>query len=455
MNRLYISFVIFFLLLFSLSFVSSKFVCGYVNNSMESSSDWAKVIVYPDLKPLSFIECKVNPEHKFCCDLWDNVSSVGNKITAEVFDGKAGFVAGPVSLLLTEEGYDIFPLMNIQNAITINSPNESIFINQSLVSVNISLSESYNNLNYIINSSQGFSEVHLCTNCNTSVFFLPINKGKNDINLIAYNNNRKISKNLTFYNLDYLNFNINAYCDKCKLKGNILYVPSGKDIQFYSFFNASHNISGDFLFYFPLDWNLSNSSNEEDFSLTHKILSEDIKNKKDFSFNYTLQSPSTLLKEEYSFFQEIGNQKLETKVMVFRSRLIPFHKSKPFQYSYLSNILIQRGSPDEPIVLNSKQDYLKLVAIFPKEEILKSYSTLSFDETRRGSNKEYFFTILTSISKNDIDKIMLIFKTEKGKSIEVYSGKYKIYTEFYEEDSNYTYYSAFVNEKGPFSVKIF
>jgi hypothetical protein len=438
-----------------LAFVSSKFVCGFVNNSQESSSDWTKVVVYPDGKPLSFIECKVNPEKKFCCDLWDNASSVGNKILAEVLDEKTGFVAGPVSLLLTEEGYDVFPIMNIQNAISINYPNESIFINKSSVTINLSLAESYNNLKYTLNSSNGFSEKQVCTNCTTSMFSLPLNKGKNELSLIAYNGNREISKNVTFYNLDYLNFNIKASCDKCKLKGDVLYVPSGKDIQFYSSFNASNNISGDFLFYFPLDWNLSNSSNEEDFSITHKILSENIQDKKEFSFNYTIQSSSTLFKEEYSFFQEIGNQKLETKVMVFRSRLIPFHKSKPFQYSYLNNILIHRGSPDEPIILNSQQNYLKLVAIFPKEEILKSYSTLSFDETEKGSNKEYFFTILTSIAKNNIDKIMLIFKTEKGKSIEVYNDKHKINLELYEEDPNYIYYSAFVNEKGPFSVKIF
>ena len=209
------------------------------------------------------------------------------------------------------------------------------------------------------------------------------------------------------------------------------------------------------MFYFPTDWNLPNSSNEEDFSLTHNILSENIQNKKEFSFNYTIKSPNTIIKEEYPFYQEIGSIQSETKIMVFRSRLIPFHKSKPFQNSYLTNLQIQRGSPDEPIVLYSKQNYLKLVAIFPKEEILKSYSTLSFDGSGKGSNKDYFFTILTSIAKKDIGKIMLIFKTEKGKPIEVYSGKSKLNLELYEEDSNYTYYSAFVNEKGPFSVKVF
>ena len=159
MNNLYSSLVILLLFLFSLSFVSSSFVCGYVNNSQESSSSWSKVIIYPEEQPLSILECKVNPENKFCCDIEDIkgfTPSVGKKVFAEVFDEETGFVAGPVSLLLTEEGYDIFPQMNIQSAIVINSPEENIFINQSSVKINISLSGSYNNLKYTLNSSQGF-----------------------------------------------------------------------------------------------------------------------------------------------------------------------------------------------------------------------------------------------------------------------------------------------------------
>lgn len=457
MNKLCFFFVIFFIFIFSLSFTSSKFVCGFVNNSKEYSSSWSKVIVYPVGEPLNYTECKVNPENKFCCDL-DEIkgftSSIGKNVFAEVFDREGGFVAGPVSLYLTEEGYDIFPSMNLQKAVIINSPSERIFINQSSILINVSLVSNYNNLKYSLNSSNGYSEQQVCNNCDGLTFPISLSKGKNEINIIAYKGSKNISEKITFYNLDYLNFNMNIVCDKCKLKGDTFQVPSGKDIKFYSSFNASHNISGDFLFYFPSEWNLSYSLNREDFSLTHKIIDENILNKKESSFNYTIKSPNTFIKEEYLFYQKIGDKESLTKVMVSKLTLMPFHRSKPFGNTYFTEIITQRGSPEEPIILNSKDNYIKLVAIFPKKEILKSYSTLNINEEGRGKNKKYFFTILTTIPQRDIEKILLIFKSEKGKSLEVYGAKDKINLELYEEDSNYTYYSATVNEKGPFNVRI-
>ena len=199
---------------------------------------------------------------------------------------------------------------------------------------------------------------------------------------------------------------------------------------------------------------LFNSSNLEDFSTTHKILSENITDKKEFSVNYALQSPKTFIKKEYTFYQKFENQEQTSKVVVFKFKIIPFRKSKYFDNHYFNSPFIQRGSPTQPIILNSKEDYLKLVAIYPKLNIFNSHSNLIFSEKKKRKNIEYFFTISTTILQKNIDKIFLLFKVEKGKSIEVYSNNHKINLEFYEEDPDYTYYSAYVHEKGPFSVKI-
>jgi hypothetical protein len=456
MNKTY-SFLIFLsLLIFSLSFVSSNFVCGIVNNSQNFSSSWANVIIYPNGDISNYTKCEVNPENKFCCDVEEIhgfTPSIGKRVFAEVFDKEGGFVGGPVSLTLTEEGYDIFPQMSIQKAITVNFPTERIFINQSSILLNVSLADSYNNLNYTINSSGGLSNHQVCNNCTNIIFPVNLSKGNNEITFIAYGS-RNISEKIIIYNLDYLNFSINAYCDKCKIKKNFLYVPSNENITFSSSFNASHNISGDFLFYFPSDWVLFNSSDLEDFSTTHNVLSENVVNQNKFSINYTLMSPKTLIKEEYFFTQGLENKELTSKVVVFKFKLIPFRKSNPLGNYYFTLPLIQRGSPTQPIILYSNEDYLKLVVIYPKENITKSYSSLDFTEKKKGKIKEYYFTILTSIPSSSVDNILLIFKSEKGKQMEVYEGNSKLNLSLYQEDSNYVYYSSSVNTKGPFQVKI-
>lgn len=457
MNKWSLFFVIFFILLFSLSFVSSNFVCGFVNDSQNFSSSWANVIIYPDENHSSIINCEVNSENKFCCDTEEIPSftyTVGKKIFAEIFDQKAGFVAGPVSLYLTGEGYDLFTQMNLQKAIIINSPGERIFINQSSVLLNISLAENYNGLRYSLNSSQGFSQENVCNNCTSIILPVNLSKGKNEITLTAYGN-REISEKITIYNLDYINFELEVFCDKCKIKPGYFYVPSQENITFSSSFNASHNLSGEFLFYFPFDWILFNSSNLGDFSTTHNILSENITDKMKFTINYTFESPKTLIKREYYFYQKLENYELISKVIVFRFKFIPFRNVKPFINYYFNTPLNQRGSTDHPIILDSTEDSLETVAIFPKKEILNSYSSLKFEAEKNRKNKEYVFTILTSILPRDIDKIFLLFKIQKGKSIQVFSGTNTIHLTLYQQDQNFTYYSAYVHKKGPFKVRIF
>jgi hypothetical protein len=451
--------VIFLILIINLSFVSSNFVCGFVNNSQEFSSSWANVVVYFEENKSDFTECKINPENKFCCDL-DNISSVnfsvGKKVFAEVFDEKSGFVAGPVSLYLTDAGYDVFPEMKLEKALTATFSDKNIVVNKSSILINLSLAEKYNNLKYVLNSSEGYLEQEVCKNCTDFEFLVPLFKGKNELVLIS-NGSREISEKIVFYNLDYFNFNVDISCDKCKLKKKFFYVPSGEDIRVYSSFNSSHNISGDFLSCFPSQWVLLDSLKAEDFSVTHECFREQIINKKEFSVDYVVKTPKTFIKQDYIFYQKLNEYDSLTKIRVFKFKLIPFHKINSFEKNYSDEALAQRTSPEEPIVLSPKEDYLKLVAIFPKQEVLESYSDIRFETEKSGKEERHLFTILTTLSNSEIDRIFLIFNVKKGKSIEIYTndGSKRIDLEVYEESSNYTSYSVSVNEKGPFQVRIF
>lgn len=459
MNKLFLFFFGILILLGSLSFANANFACGFVNNSQEYSSNWKTVMLYQEENYSNFINCKINPENKFCCDL-EEISntklSVGDNVSAEIFDDINGLVAGPVSLIITGEGYDLFPNMTLHKAIIINYPIERILINQSSILANISLAEDYNNLRYTISSSNNFSEKQVCVNCNSSIFSIPLlNKGKNEITFIATGNRREIYEKIIVYNLDYFNFKINFACNKCYLKNKIFYVPSNNNISVQTYFNASHNISGEFLFYFPSEWSSFDSFNIQDFSTTHDILKENISERQEYIINYTLKTPTGLMKKEYTFYQQIENQEKISKVIVFKSKLIPFHKSKPFKKNYFYFFPMQTCSPNEPVILTSEKDYINFVAIFPRKYIGQSYSNLDFNIQKKLFKKQESFTISTSIQNKDIDYIILLFKVKEGKSIDVYNNKDRLNLEFFKKELNYDYYSAKVNKTGPFIVKIF
>lgn len=461
MNNSSCFFVASLMFLFSLSFVSSNFVCGTVNNHEGISPAWTNVIVYFEENISDFTDCKINPENKFCCDL-ENISSVefgvGKKVFAEVFDKEKGIVGGPVSLYLTDTGYDVFPDMELEKAITPSLSEENLFINQSSISINLSLAENYNNLKYELTSSEGHLEEQVCNDCNNFEFLLPLFKGRNELVLIS-NSTREISENIVIYNLDYFNFNVEFSCDKCKLKKRFFYIPSEEEIKVTFSFNTSHNISGDFMIYFPYQWTLLNESDVlklQDFSHTHKGFREQIINKKGFSIDYLVKSPRTFIKQDYLFYQKLNEYESLTKARIFKIKLIPFRKVNSFEKNYSDYVLEQRASPDEPIVLNSNESYLKLVAIFPKKEVINSYSDLDFNlkKSKTKIKKESSFKILTTIPQRDIDRIFLVFRAEKDKNIEVYSNNVQIPLKFYEEDTNFRYYSAYVKERGPFKVEI-
>ena len=449
MGKKYLIFILFLVILSSLPLVTSNFVCGIVNDSKGVSSSWRNILIYSEEHPDQSIICRSNPENKFCCDL-ENVS-IGDNVFAEVFDEESGFVSNKVNLVITGEGYDLFPQMNMEKAILINSPNNRIFINQSQLSMNLSLAENYDSLNYSFNSLNHSFEEHFCDNCGSFLLPLNLDKGKNEIILTAYGD-REISEKIDIYNLDYLILDINVICNKCKKTEDYFYVPSGDNITFSSSFNSSHNISGEFLFYFPSEWALYNSSIKEDFSATHNAIKETIDNKKESTKNYSFVSPNVFIKTDYLFYQKLDNQESTTRVRVFKLKIIPFHKKKPFEQGYFNQALAQRASPDEPVILYSKEDYLQTIAIFPNIEIDKAYSNLKFETKKSGGKIEHIFTILTSIQNKDIESIFLVFKVENGKNIHVYEGSRELSLELYKNSQDYTYYSTWAYDKGPFIV---
>jgi hypothetical protein len=457
MRESFLFFAVFFLLILNLSFVSSNFVCGFVNNSQDFSSSWGNVRVYYQENPQDFTECKINPENKFCCALEEIKSvtfGVGKIIFAEVFDKETGYVAGPVNLSSTEEGYDIFPLMNMKKAIIINSPEKRIFINESSILMNISLAEGYPNLKYSLNSSENSSQGIICENCHNPEFFLKLFKGKNTLRLTAYGQ-REISEEIEIYSLDYFDIKDSFQCPRCINNGEKVLVPSNTTINLRISFNSSHEISGDLLTYFPIDWIIDNFSAVEDYSETHKLISSPISGSSG-EIVYSFKTPKTLLNRKDSFKYEFADLSIPKEVLVYRFfRYLPFHSSKKFSnIIYFKNSLNQIISPTEPLVLVSENSPLDMVAIYPKAKMQGVFAYLNQDKQKAFKKNEYSFSIFTNLQSSKIDTILFRFKCPKDKILGFYDSSIAIPLQKYNEDKDYLYFEAYYSSKGNFKIKV-
>lgn len=459
--NLYLALAVFSLFVLNINLVNSSFVCGYVEDSEEISADWANVKVYYAENVSDFTNCQISPENKFCCDL-ENISSVEfsaeKRVFAEVYDLKRGLVSGPVSLYLTDEGYNLFPDMQIKKAFSLDVKDKSLVINSSSIPVRLSSYKNFDKLYYQINSSETYFNDTLCEDCNFSIFSVPLSKGKNELILKLgengeYGEGEEIYEKIEIYNLEYLDMGIKIFCDKCKAKKNFLYIPSNEEVTINYYFNSSHNISGEFLFYLPKEWIVFNSSDLSDLSLTHKGVIKRVEDQSFLSFNYTIKSPRKIIKQDYLVHQKINGYSYSTKIRSFKLKFLPFHKINSFQEDFPRDVLEQRTSYLNPIILKSTSKYLETVAIFPKKEFVSSKSYIEFNENRKDRDKNIEFNILTTLPEKEIEKIFLIFKVEKNKSLEIVYKSEPLSLDFYNEDSNYTYYSAYVHEKGPFTIR--
>jgi len=158
-----VAYLLFFIMVTPL--VSANFVCGKVNSvgsvvvngSQEIiSPSWFNVIVYYSEDPSESTSCKVSPaDNKYCCDPQDikGVSwQIGKEVSAEIFDSEKGYVSNKVSLIISGEGYDVFPEMFLEKAVQIHSPASGILLNKTKIFFNISIASRFNKIEYLLDN---------------------------------------------------------------------------------------------------------------------------------------------------------------------------------------------------------------------------------------------------------------------------------------------------------------
>jgi hypothetical protein len=448
--------------------VKANFVCGEVQNTEKISASWIEVLTYYSEDPAKISTCKISPENnRYCCDplsIADVDWQVGKQINAEIFDAENGYVSNPVNLQITGEGYDVFPIMQLEEAISINSPNTTI-ISDSEVLFNVSIASRFNQLKYLIGPYGNISEKQVCSNCSEAVFSIQnLDFGQHEITFIASNEEQSINRTIFLTRAKSAKFSRDIKCNGCT--GN--YVPVGKKIEMIVSLNLSSESNGFLIDYFPVDWQfISSDGAVEPFTETHNLIKWNVQGKQIVK-NYTLKSPNKLATRKYLFqstFETFEGSKDE--IILFR-----IYKFFPYPVKFLYKqvpkydlVNYAEISPSMPLILFFKENDLEQIAIFPKNETKDAYAYIQKISTPAIKNIPPPFAIHTSLAEQDIEKILIRFKAKKEQKNSVLANisllKYDEENETwstldisqYNEDKDNFYYESYSAKKGIFAIK--
>jgi hypothetical protein len=391
--------IIFTLILFSIALVSSNLVCGEIKNSEENSASWRDVSVYYQENPSFKTTCKTNSQNKFCCDL-EQINQVsfspGKIVIAEFFDGESAISAGPVSLITTQDGYTVFPEMQIEEVIKIsNSSSKIIFENKAYI--NLTMSKDFSNLKII---SDNYEE-DICYNCTSAEVELELSHGKNEFQLISTSAEKIAVKKISFYFLKFLDIKKTITCNECKKN-----VPANKIVQVNIFVNSSYPISEEVIEYFPVQW--ETDENYHPYSDSHNQIIF-FMNESQQEFSYKVKSPNDFRARQYQFITEIGGHRHIHEVTLYKFLKIfkiKYDFNKKFQIPLRYNI-----KPDMPLIIYDETGPISMISIFPKKEIQNANANIKYEN----KNKIVNLKIHSNINKNQIEKILI--RSEKNLNI--------------------------------------
>lgn len=456
--------------------VRANFACGVLNGTGNLSSSWFEVQTYYPSNPLSRTSCGVSPdENKFCCDsdgIQNESWAIGREFIAEVSD--KGYVAGPVRLVFSGEGYDLFPSMQLRKVIAIESPNKSIYIGDDIL-VNISIIEEYNSLDFfinysgrIVNEEWGY-DTTVCRNCTHAEFNLEnLPYGSYELIFVASDSNGKsITESARFSLVEFINFFRKMECPRCRK--DLIY--SGQIVNVTVGFNASSALSGTFRDYYPKDWRLAGDdmASLRPVSETHNEILWEITNQSRFKQGYSLIAPKVLFTKRY-IFQSAFDSYFGEKYPVI---VYWFYTFWPYPGKYFRDLNsinyfseYARISPENALVMDLEGDEdLTNIILFPRRELEKVYLFVNKNPPVRKSGARFNFMVGSNIDESDISEFFISFQIKKSGffrtllnvgfyQYDVESDSWrKIDVEKIGEDVGYLYYRASVSSFGVFAVE--
>lgn len=457
--------IIFLFFITAVPFVQANFVCGQVNDSLDgNSAAWYNVHIYYSGLKDNYSSCDISPaENKFCCDA-GNISGmpwkIGQTIYSEVYDNETGYAADPVSLVSTAEGYDIFPVMNLEKVINIYNPKDRLILsNQSSVLFNSSFLFPYN----FVQMEHNGNKTTLCDNCSSFANEMNFDFGMNYPKIIASNENRVFSENMNFAILKNIDFSRNIYCDKCKKNS----VPGNKNISMNIFVNLSDEVIGMKLKeYVPVSFDILDPFGGEvkPYSSTHNVIVWNVSGK-DVVRNYVVKSPGMrIFNRQYVFKSEIEGISLSTDNIIVRGILPIFSINERGIFESVKKKKYPKIGPNRALVLNLVNKNLIQIAVFPNKKIKNAeFELKSYEYKGELENVIEYYVFDTNIPPEDISKLYIKFRLDKKllknnnyKNISLYILKDSSWEEanlsFFREDKFSNYYEAYTNPAEGFAI---
>ncbi|GBE20022.1 hypothetical protein BMS3Abin17_00754 [archaeon BMS3Abin17] len=450
--------------------IEASFVCGIVKNSLETSASWINVIVYYSDVQEKQTTCDVSPdENKYCCDTEDiaGVSwAIGKQVSAKIFDINKGYVAEPVNLYLSGEGYDVFPEMQLEKAIRVYSPEDGSIISDSRVFVNVSFSSMFTKLKYILNYANNTLEEDICSDCSNAEFYIKnLSTGSYELLLTVSGVDGNVTESVFFTIPSLITFNREIKCRGCVEN----YIPAGRKVVMQINLESSDNLSGTFIDYFPVDWRVLRHGGgiTESFSKTHNLIKWEVQGKEIIK-EYTLKSPRKFFTRKYIFqsvFENIEGPKDEVILFRFYKFLSLLKKFTHNPMKKANKLEYLEISPSKPLVMFFRNKNILEIDIFPKNKTKGIYMYLQKNHKPKLRKAESNFVIHTNLLDENIEKILIKFKVKKPSRRKILKDVSLFYyneaeetwnslgVEQYGEDDRYAYFLANSENKGIFAIK--
>lgn len=429
------------ILLLAIPFVRAGFACGQITPLGNIQPQWMEVRIYYENID-EFVRCSVSPaENKFCCDaeaipgfIWE----VGEEIKAEIYN--ENYFTEPVSLKITGEGYDVFPLMNLKKAVTLNNFSKIIFGSSLLINASFEVPYTYVEI-------ENNSDRYFLYNGTDYEGEMEIEPGMNYIKIIASGGGREFIEDLTTARLDYYNFNREIDCKKCK--ENL--IKQDKEVSMGIKVNLSHYIEGmELREYVPVDFEiLETDGRVEEYSDTHNVIIWNLSGGEVVKW-YRVKSPKVIFfPVKYIFRTELENALLSEEELIV-SRFFSFWSfEEEMQFKSVKRNVYSRISPETPLVVRGDNEITKL-GIIPKKTIKNAeLSVKKYDGKDLEDAISHYF-LDSNIPLEDISKIFVEFRLNKSDggdvNLYIFEDGWREWETilFEEEDENYNYYRVYV-----------
>jgi hypothetical protein len=430
-------------------FVSAHFVCGQVQNSADNlSSSWMNVVIFYPSNPAQYTQCQVSPQdNKYCCDaeaIPGKTWSIGSVVDAEIYSPQTNYLAGPVSVTTTGNGYDVFPIMQVQKIINVYNPADGLAVSHNgTVLLNASFLTPYTNVSLF----DGSSYQTLCTNCTSFIGNIPIHQGTNSWNISATDGTLTFLQNVNFQSMGNMSSSQEIKCSGCGKDS----VFQNQEFNLTIKINLSDYANGLLLDeYIPSDFEIIKTDGVSVNSSSYSMIEWNVSGNS-IQKTITLKSPGLFWPREYSFETYLDKNQI-SQYNITVKRFFSFFPSR--KYTFFSNnySIYPLVLSNSPYVLSPSGDILKL-AIFPNSTLKNAgFKVISFIPDKKIDGALSYYSIQSNLPLSIPYSVYLEFRVKKDKlydsgdiSMFYYNRDWKeANITLFSEDAKYYYFKGYV-----------